>query len=212
MNRVPAFRGTVVQPEVPGRFVMVSPSRGAFTLVELLIVVAIVAILAAIAVPNFLEAQVRAKTARAKSDLRTVATALESYSVDNNGHYPPDEPRVDLSGYLAAPQLTTPVAYVAGIRSIVDPFRRDLDLVPADADEVYRYWNVSARAAAGPADPAAAPGLAADGPWIVSSAAPDRIDQYPATGPGRYETLGYDPTNGTVSPGDIYRSQKVGQR
>ncbi len=55
----------------------------AFTLIELLIVVAIIAILAAIAVPNFLEAQVRSKIARVKSDHRTLVTAIESYRVDN---------------------------------------------------------------------------------------------------------------------------------
>ena len=54
----------------------------AFTLIQLLIVVAIIAILAAIAVPNFLEAQVRAKTARVKADMRTLATGMESYAVD----------------------------------------------------------------------------------------------------------------------------------
>jgi prepilin-type N-terminal cleavage/methylation domain-containing protein len=46
----------------------------AFTLIELLIVVAIIAILAAIAVPNFLEAQVRSKVSRAKADMRSIAT------------------------------------------------------------------------------------------------------------------------------------------
>ena len=58
--------------------------RRAFTLIDLLIVVAIIAILAAIAVPNFLEAQTRSKISRAKADMRTMATALESYLVDNN--------------------------------------------------------------------------------------------------------------------------------
>jgi type II secretion system protein G len=64
--------------------------KEAFTLIELLIVVAIIAILAAIAVPNFLEAQVRSKCARAKTDMRTLKVALESYRVDTN-KYVPDE-------------------------------------------------------------------------------------------------------------------------
>ena len=58
--------------------------KKAFTLIELLIVVAIIAILAAIAVPNFLEAQMRAKVSRCNADMRTIATGLESYRVDNN--------------------------------------------------------------------------------------------------------------------------------
>ena len=58
-----------------------------FTLIELLIVVAIIAILAAIAVPNFLEAQVRAKVSRAKTDMRSVSIAIESYMIDTN-QYP----------------------------------------------------------------------------------------------------------------------------
>lgn len=57
----------------------------AFTLIELLIVVAIIAILAAIAVPNFLEAQVRAKVSRARADMRSAATAIEARAVDKNG-------------------------------------------------------------------------------------------------------------------------------
>src|SRR5512137_50625 len=62
--------------------------RVGFTLIELLIVVAIIAILAAIAVPNFLEAQVRSKVSRVKSDMRTMAGALEVYRLDNNRYIP----------------------------------------------------------------------------------------------------------------------------
>jgi type II secretion system protein G len=183
-----------------------------FTLIELLVVVAIIAVLAAIAVPNFLESQVRAKAARAKADLRTIATALESYATDNNAHYPADNPRVDLAGFLSAPELTTPVAYVSSLKAIIDPFRRDLDFVPADADEVYRYWNLAARSQQASPTAAATNGQSANGSWIVSSAGPDRVDQYPTTGDNLYETLVYDATNGSVSAGDIVRTATQGQK
>src|SRR6187551_2410615 len=62
----------------------------AFTLIELLIVVAIIAILAAIAVPNFLEAQTRSKVSRCKADMRSLATALEAYRVDYTTYMPPE--------------------------------------------------------------------------------------------------------------------------
>ncbi len=58
-----------------------------FTLIELLIVIAIILILIAIALPNFLEAQIRAKVSRTNSDLRAYEIALESYNVDWK-HYP----------------------------------------------------------------------------------------------------------------------------
>jgi prepilin-type N-terminal cleavage/methylation domain-containing protein len=100
--------------------------KRAFTLIELLIVVAIIAILAAIAVPNFLEAQVRAKVSRVKADMRSLATALEAYRTDEN-RYPLDG-GINTSWQLFV--LTTPVAYLTDIRGIVDPFGPAYDFGP----------------------------------------------------------------------------------
>ena len=102
-----------------------------FTLIELLIVVAIIAILAAIAIPNFLAAQVRAKVSRVKADLRTVATAVESYYIDYNS-YPESVPvPIVVSGtrdsaYSYLPNtITTPISYISNNRD-GQPVRRGL--------------------------------------------------------------------------------------
>jgi prepilin-type N-terminal cleavage/methylation domain-containing protein len=58
-----------------------------FTLIELLVVIAIIGILAAIAIPQFTEYRKRGFDARSKSDLRNLATAEESYFVDNEVYY-----------------------------------------------------------------------------------------------------------------------------
>src|SRR6187402_1261155 len=90
----------------------------AFTLIELLIVVAIIAILAAIAVPNFLEAQTRAKVSRCAADMRSLKTGLESYIVDTNKY-----PETDYGAGVFPPEpagagmdrLSTPIAYMSSI-------------------------------------------------------------------------------------------------
>ena len=59
-----------------------------FTLIELMVVIVIIGILVAIALPNFISAQDRAKLASVKSNMHTFQTILETYSVDSNGYYP----------------------------------------------------------------------------------------------------------------------------
>lgn len=65
--------------------------QSAFTLVEIMIVVAIIALLAAIAIPNLLRAKLNANDALAKATVRAISTASESYATANNGNYPVDE-------------------------------------------------------------------------------------------------------------------------
>jgi len=81
----------------------------AFTLIELLIVVAIIGILAAIAVPNFMNARLKAAIARCQADMKAATDALEMYRLDN-GRY--------IRTYGGASelfQLTTPVAYLNSV-------------------------------------------------------------------------------------------------
>ena len=66
-------------------------NRKAFTLVEIMIVVAIIALLAAIAIPNLLRARLSANDALAQSTLRTISTAIETYATATNGDFPTSE-------------------------------------------------------------------------------------------------------------------------
>src|SRR5512141_331580 len=97
---------------------MMKPISKGFTLIELLIVVAIIAILAAIAIPNFLAAQIRAKVSRAKAEMRTIATGLESYYVDNNDYpwwYFDFIPSYNIPVSRRLNPLTTPIAYISKV-------------------------------------------------------------------------------------------------
>ncbi len=64
-----------------------SKDEGGFTLIELLVVILIIGILAAIAIPSFLNQKSKANDASAKVQARTAQTAVETYSTDHNGEY-----------------------------------------------------------------------------------------------------------------------------
>ena len=63
-------------------------SKKGFTLIELMIVVAIIGILAAIAIPNFLTFRLKAKTSEAKSNLGAIRTVEEAYKAEEDRYYP----------------------------------------------------------------------------------------------------------------------------
>ena len=81
-----------------------------FTLIELLIVVAIIGILAAIAVPNFLNAQTRASVAQVVSNMKALSTAMMCYQADQGSF--PLHPPAHLTN-IWGNSLTTPVSYIA---------------------------------------------------------------------------------------------------
>jgi prepilin-type N-terminal cleavage/methylation domain-containing protein len=156
----------------------------AFTLIELLIVVAIIAILAVIALPNFLEAQTRAKVARVETDMRSVAVALEAYRVDHNG-YPPSANPPDWQPDTQTWLLTTPIAYITSIPRDTFVYRPPDMLLGGPYGVFGSYLHYVDQSAL-------------DQYWLLFSYGPD--------GDMEFGETHYDPTNGTVSDGDIYRS------
>jgi prepilin-type N-terminal cleavage/methylation domain-containing protein len=206
-------------------------SKG-FTLIELLIVIAIILILIAIALPNFLEAQIRAKVASARGGLRSIQVGFESYYADYRQYLPPHRfsflnrtspPNVDGSDLRL---LTTPIPYIKNDLPR-DPFtNRDPYAGLAfntESDFVaYGAWR----------GPDGSTKYANDGPgpfgmvpvpfdsWMGWSSGPDNQAQTGGYRPEQivikneqlglrnyspyYSGVRYSPTNGTTSLGDIY--------
>ncbi len=197
--------------------------RKAFTLIELLIVVAIIAILAAIAVPNFLEAQVRAKVSRVKNDLRTNALAVETYTVDHNNA--PPRGTYNRTGnqitaintfalWLDPIWVTTPIAYMTGSSSLMDPFQaHSFDGTRGKSHEnfVDGWYRYTATKQDNITEANMNTLRRRYGNWRMLGAGPDKwvfnlTFNRPAN--GAPAIMIYDPTNGTVSIGDVGRTQK----
>ncbi len=176
--------------------------RYGFTLIELLIVVAIIGILAAIAVPNFLNAQVRAKIAKVESEMKSVDTALASYRLDNNmypvwqtfqgGNIWPVSQRL-------AP-LTTPISYMSSVPQ--DPFLKRIHgaRLNEDQHEAYdTYDYVDAWTAFNTNGQTILNSSYRCSEWRLASAGPDGTQTYGSVS-------SFDPSNGVNSEGDIVRT------
>ena len=193
-----------------------------FTLIELLIVVAIIGILAAIAVPNFMNARTRAKVAKVLSDMRAMGQGQEMYSLDW-GTYTENHHDSDVPLHAGLYRLTTPTAYLGGLPE--DPFYNN-PLANADewgqTQKHYTFgtepdWDVEWDRGGNKNGPATR--------WLCASAGPSFSDdsnpvfEYPGASQTQWDTPGrfsvpeypsatfhymrYDPSNGLLSVGDI---------
>jgi len=186
-----------------------------FTLVEILIVVSIILILVAIALPSFTQAASRAKVTRAWAEMRSLSTVLESYALDYrvyplhgeilaNGtiHSPALLAGLSTVEFLPAAAMTTPVAYLENIpedptfASSRDPFRAGYGYINSQQMKRILFGKGFA-ASANALEPRY-------GLWRLYAAGPDGDKGEEAkTG------LLYDPTNGSESEGDLVVSQKI---
>jgi len=157
-----------------------------FTLIELLIVIAIILILVAIALPNFLEAQIRARVTKAKGEIRSLATTFEAYRTDW-----PQYPRGCLGGAFArsircsdnwgfigdvdggSSNLTSPVKYIQVIPDDLFSVHYDILGVPGEFPEGHPWvkYRTTRRAVWNVMDPSERPVAAvpeegeAEAPW-----------------------------------------------
>ncbi len=173
------------------------PRNKGFTLIELLIVVAIIGILAAIAVPNFLNARLKANLGKAYADIKALGMANEMYALDWGGAYPTeseDHPYERSWGEAGVFWLTTPVSYIGSIPT--DPFERADQRLQHATPLVYET-GVATRNRKRIA-------------YVIFSVGPDGSENglssaNPFYGPQRGgQNNTYNRTNGLKSGGDLY--------
>lgn len=181
-----------------------------FTLIELLIVVVILALLAATALPNLLQAQTRAKVARVRGDMRSLATAIEAYAADNSIYPWTDNTFAPLGDRFRL--LTTPIAYITSVP--LDPFPRRRGTYLGEGSEKdptgrwYLYNTANNLVGFGNPDSASENRWG----WSLTSGGPDCEIEFPYYPFAEIFVISrehlkfiYDPTNGTVSGGEIFR-------
>ncbi|MCB2156950.1 prepilin-type N-terminal cleavage/methylation domain-containing protein [bacterium] len=189
---------------------MIPRRSRAFTLIELLIVVAIIAILAAIAVPNFLTAQTRSKTSRAQADMRSLVVGLASYHSDTNHLLPPDASSPIFSQETMS-RLTTPIAYLSSLPDDVFWRKEQGDLNDPTAG-TFGYINMYVIYDMGITELS---DLFEHSYFFVCRGPDGDFDANNSTLGGMLNDFQndtansvYDPTNGTISGGDMFRTQE----
>lgn len=189
-------------------------SRRAFTYIELTIVMFIIAVLAAIAIPNFLEAKVRSAVARSQADLAMLGMCIDTYRLEHRMHPLNSTPGKADGWDLKA--LTTPIAYMMELpmdsmtRTDIRGGRHPLPKLQTP----YNYFNAVQIDSENGLKVAATPDGEMPGYYsaLVWGLGPGSALRAEKTEPvtkfredGRVEVLHYDATNGTTSSGDIYR-------
>jgi prepilin-type N-terminal cleavage/methylation domain-containing protein len=114
-------------------FKQLNKNRGGFTLVEIMIVVAIIALLAAIAVPGFLRARKRSQATRILNDLRMIDAAVDQYAIETNKATAAPVVVADWTSYLKSGTLLYNTGNDLFGNSYGDQVVDSLPLVPTNA-------------------------------------------------------------------------------